>query len=78
MLTAESFAANFTNERGVDDRIRYLRNVMGLWVLQQCVARVVHGRTRSTSPNSSPPPPPSPPADRSSTSTTRASSPRGR
>ncbi len=32
------FAANFTNERGVDDRIRYLRNVMGLWVLQQCVA----------------------------------------
>ncbi|ABS02873.1 rhamnulokinase [Kineococcus radiotolerans] len=38
VLSAESFAANFTNERGVDDRIRYLRNVMGLWVLQQCVA----------------------------------------
>jgi rhamnulokinase len=38
VLGEESFAANFTNERGVDDRIRYLRNVMGLWVLQQCVA----------------------------------------
>lgn len=38
VVSAESFAANFTNERGVDDRIRYLRNVMGLWVLQQCVA----------------------------------------
>jgi rhamnulokinase len=38
VLTAASFAANFTNERGVDGRIRYLRNVMGLWVLQGCVA----------------------------------------
>ncbi|MCI2237541.1 rhamnulokinase [Paenibacillus sp. TRM 82003] len=38
VLSAESFAANFTNERGVDGRIRYLRNVMGLWVLQQCLA----------------------------------------
>ncbi|PRY03972.1 rhamnulokinase [Kineococcus rhizosphaerae] len=38
VLSEDSFAANFTNERGVDGRIRYLRNVMGLWVLQQCVA----------------------------------------
>ncbi|MGA2512412.1 MAG: rhamnulokinase family protein [Candidatus Limnocylindrales bacterium] len=29
--------ANFTNERGVDGRIRYLRNVMGLWLLQESV-----------------------------------------
>jgi rhamnulokinase len=28
--------ANLTNERGVDGRIRLLRNVMGLWLLQQC------------------------------------------
>jgi rhamnulokinase len=34
-LTAESRAANFTNEGGVDGRIRYLRNVMGLWLLQE-------------------------------------------
>jgi rhamnulokinase len=38
VLTAESLAANSTNERGVDGRTRYLRNVMGLWVLQQCLA----------------------------------------
>ncbi len=35
ILTEESRAANFTNEGGVGDRIRYLRNVMGLWLLQE-------------------------------------------
>ena len=35
VLGEESRAANFTNEGGVDDRIRYLRNVMGLWILQE-------------------------------------------
>jgi rhamnulokinase len=35
VLTEESRAANFTNELGVDGRIRYLRNVMGLWLLQE-------------------------------------------
>jgi rhamnulokinase len=35
VLTEESRRANFTNEGGVDDRIRYLRNVMGLWLLQE-------------------------------------------
>lgn len=38
VLSQQSLAANFTNERGVDGRIRYLRNVMGLWVLQGCLA----------------------------------------
>ena len=33
--TAASRAANFTNEAGVDGRIRFLRNVMGLWLLQE-------------------------------------------
>ncbi len=33
--TPESRLANFTNEAGVDGRIRYLRNVMGLWLLQE-------------------------------------------
>jgi rhamnulokinase len=37
VLTAESRAANFTNEVGVDGTIRYLRNVMGLWLLQECL-----------------------------------------
>jgi rhamnulokinase len=35
ILTEESRQANFTNEGGVDDRVRYLRNVMGLWLLQE-------------------------------------------
>ncbi|NUT47463.1 MAG: rhamnulokinase [Saccharothrix sp.] len=35
VLTEESRAANFTNEVGVDGTIRYLRNVMGLWLLQE-------------------------------------------
>jgi len=35
VLGEASRAANFTNEGGVDDRIRYLRNVMGLWLLQE-------------------------------------------
>ncbi|MFG1820760.1 rhamnulokinase family protein [Kribbella sp. NPDC049174] len=36
VLTAEAREANFTNEGGVDGRIRFLRNVMGLWILQEC------------------------------------------
>ena len=35
VLTDDSRAANFTNERGVDGTIRYLRNVMGLWLLSE-------------------------------------------
>jgi rhamnulokinase len=37
VLTAASRAANFTNEAGVDGTIRYLRNLTGLWLLQQCL-----------------------------------------
>jgi rhamnulokinase len=37
VLTAEAQQANFTNEGGVDGRIRFLRNVMGLWILQECL-----------------------------------------
>lgn len=37
VLTSESLAANFTNEGGVDGRIRLLRNVMGLWILSEAV-----------------------------------------
>ena len=35
VLTDESRRANFTNELGVDGTVRYLRNVMGLWLLQE-------------------------------------------
>jgi rhamnulokinase len=37
VLTAASRAANFSNEAGIDGTIRYLRNVMGLWLLQECL-----------------------------------------
>ncbi|AZS83425.1 rhamnulokinase family protein [Streptomyces griseoviridis] len=37
VLTEESRAANFTNELGLDGTVRYLRNIMGLWLLQESV-----------------------------------------
>ncbi|MFJ5259778.1 rhamnulokinase family protein [Streptomyces sp. NPDC088387] len=37
VLGEESRAANFTNELGLDGTVRYLRNIMGLWLLQECV-----------------------------------------
>lgn len=36
VLTEASRQANFTNELGVDRSVRYLRNVMGLWVHSEC------------------------------------------
>jgi rhamnulokinase len=35
VLTEASREAGFTNEAGVDGTVRYLRNVMGLWLLQE-------------------------------------------
>jgi rhamnulokinase len=37
VLTEESRLANFTNEAGIDGTVRYLRNVTGLWLLQECL-----------------------------------------
>ena len=37
VLTEDSRLANFTNEGGVDGRVRYLHNVMGLWLLSESV-----------------------------------------
>jgi rhamnulokinase len=37
VVSEESRLANFTNEGGVDGRVRYLHNVMGLWLLSECV-----------------------------------------
>ncbi|OAH50220.1 rhamnulokinase [Microbacterium oleivorans] len=37
VLTAAAREARFTNEGGVDGRIRLLRNVMGLWILSETV-----------------------------------------
>ena len=35
-LSAEAFAGNFTNEGGIDGTYRFLKNIMGLWLVQQC------------------------------------------
>ena len=37
VLTEEARVADFTNEGGVDGTVRFLKNVMGLWVLSECV-----------------------------------------
>ncbi len=42
VLTDESREANFTNEAGVDGTVRYLRNVMGLWVLSESIRTWEH------------------------------------
>lgn len=36
VITAESLAANFTNEGGVCGTFRLLKNIMGLWLVQEC------------------------------------------
>lgn len=38
ILTDAARRENFTNESGVGGSIRFLKNIMGLWVLQQCRA----------------------------------------
>ena len=37
-ITEESFAMNFTNEGGVDGTTRFLKNITGMWLLEQCRA----------------------------------------
>jgi rhamnulokinase len=37
VLSEASRLANFTNEAGIDGTVRYLRNVTGLWLLQECL-----------------------------------------
>ena len=37
VLSEDARLANFTNESGVDGRIRFLRNEMGLWLLNECL-----------------------------------------
>ena len=34
--TSRIFAANFTNESGVESTIRFHKNIAGLWLLQEC------------------------------------------
>ncbi len=36
VINAQSLAANYTNEVGVSGTIRFLKNIAGLWLLQEC------------------------------------------
>ena len=36
LINAETLEANYTNEGGVGGKIRFLKNIMGLWLIQQC------------------------------------------
>ncbi|HEX6709737.1 MAG TPA: rhamnulokinase family protein [Rubrobacter sp.] len=36
VLTSEAMHSNFTNEGGFGGKTRFLKNVMGLWLLQEC------------------------------------------
>ncbi len=47
VMTPEALAANWTNEGGVFGTTRFLKNVMGLWLLQECQRRWARdGRAR--------------------------------
>jgi rhamnulokinase len=36
LVTAETAAAKFSNEQGLDGTTRFLKNVAGMWLLQEC------------------------------------------
>ena len=36
ILTQESFEKNFTNEGGIEGTTRFLKNITGMWLLEQC------------------------------------------
>jgi rhamnulokinase len=36
LVTAKTFSYNFSNEGGAGGKFRFLKNIMGLWLLQQC------------------------------------------
>lgn len=46
VLTEAARLADFTNEGGVDGTVRFLKNVMGLWVLSECLRTWSHQRIR--------------------------------
>jgi len=37
IINEETFALNFTNEGGIEGTIRFLKNITGMWLLEQCL-----------------------------------------
>lgn len=48
VLTEAARRADFTNEGGVDGTVRFLKNVMGLWVLSECLRTWADQRLEGT------------------------------
>lgn len=46
IISEASFLHNFTNEGGIDGTTRFLKNITGMWLLEQCRKRVGKGRVR--------------------------------
>jgi rhamnulokinase len=36
VITSQSLAYNYTNEIGVSGKVRFLKNIMGMWLVQEC------------------------------------------
>ena len=36
IITNQALGLNFTNEGGVESTFRFLKNIMGLWLVQEC------------------------------------------
>lgn len=36
VLSKEAMDAGYTNEGGLNNSIRFLKNIMGLWIIQEC------------------------------------------
>ncbi len=37
IITDESYSHNYTNEGGIDGTTRFLKNITGMWILEQCL-----------------------------------------
>ena len=47
IISEASAAANFTNEGGIDGTTRFLKNITGMWLLEQCRKRWKSGTDRN-------------------------------
>ncbi len=44
LTTVEAMESGFTNEVAANSQIRYLKNIMGMWIQQECVRHWRAGR----------------------------------
>ena len=45
VITEQTFAGQYTNELGGDGKVRLLRNIMGMWIIQECRREWAEGGT---------------------------------